>query len=417
MKKITLMLSLLLILGKLTEPISAQCTLDETVSFTGTYQIEQLVPSIFGYDTFTDGTGEPFTLFSEETDVSQQEPNKNLINNQRSFDAQYLAVLGFNNTLTYIIEFDDCGVTFSDVETTGVQCSAGISLAPSSGGNFNSDDDTEFILIFEDDSTQDCVESSPLVELRFFKGATLMCPGTIEVATNADGCNAIVNFDPPTATDIDGSSLTPIQTEGLASGSFFPLGASTVEFTVTSAVNGQVTKCSFDIVVNDLTNPIITDCIGDTIVGEELPDFTVDALAGDNCDDDVTITQDPVAGTILVNMETIEVTLTATDNFGNETSCTFNVTSEVLGVQNNTLNEVLNIYPNPTQGVFTLGNATLQPLENITITDMQGRVVKNIRLTSTESYIELSLNDFPSGIYFLRVRSTKGSIVKRIVKL
>ena len=53
-----------------------------------------------------------------------------------------------------------------------------------------------------------------------------------------------------------------------------------------------------------------------------LADYTVEA-ATDNCDDNPTVTQSPMAGTFI--SEDTEVTLTASDASGNSTSCTFTV--------------------------------------------------------------------------------------------
>lgn len=56
-----------------------------------------------------------------------------------------------------------------------------------------------------------------------------------------------------------------------------------------------------------------------------LPDLTNDADATDNCDSDVTITQDPPAETIVGIGDTL-VTLTATDDAGNTDTCTVTIT-------------------------------------------------------------------------------------------
>ena len=48
--------------------------------------MEQITPSILGFDTFTDGDGMLFTLFSEQTDDSQVDPGIVLDTNQRSWE-------------------------------------------------------------------------------------------------------------------------------------------------------------------------------------------------------------------------------------------------------------------------------------------------------------------------------------------
>jgi gliding motility-associated-like protein len=58
-----------------------------------------------------------------------------------------------------------------------------------------------------------------------------------------------------------------------------------------------------------------------------IPDYTGLAIATDNCDVTLTLTQSPLAGTVISGSGTVqEITITATDNAGNQSSCTFNIT-------------------------------------------------------------------------------------------
>lgn len=150
--------------------------LDETESFVGDYLLEQITPGLFGYDTFIGDEPEIVTLFSGQTDATQITPGVELNDNQRSFDAEYIKSLGFNNPFSYVIEFNICKVTISEDSgplggTTGVTCTqaAPIILGPTDGGAYNAQDDSEFILIFEDDVLMDC--GQPLTEptIRFIK--------------------------------------------------------------------------------------------------------------------------------------------------------------------------------------------------------------------------------------------------------
>lgn len=150
--------------------------LDETESFVGDYLLEQLTPGLFGYDTFIGDEPEIVTLFSVQTGDSQTTPGVPLNDNQRSFDGEYIKILGFNNPFTFVIEFNICKVTISEDSgplggTTGVTCTQAspIILGPADGGSYNAQDDSEFTLIFEDDVLMDC--GQPLTEptIRFIK--------------------------------------------------------------------------------------------------------------------------------------------------------------------------------------------------------------------------------------------------------
>lgn len=150
---------------------------DQLGDFVGDYLIEQVAPSIFGYETFNFDATTTLELFAEVTDGGQQTPGIALEANQRSFDADYLAALGFGNTDTYIIEFNICKVTITlnagPVDgSTGLVCDqAGppIILGPLDGGLYNAEDDNEFILAFVDDVNDNCGTGTADAQIRFTK--------------------------------------------------------------------------------------------------------------------------------------------------------------------------------------------------------------------------------------------------------
>lgn len=150
---------------------------DELDTFVGEYLIEQVAPSIFGYDTFNFDANTTLNLFAEVTDGGQQTPGIELEANQRSFDGDYLAALGFGNTDTYIIEFNICKVTITQDAgpvdgSTGLVCDQGglpIILGPVDGGSYNAEDDTEFVLAFFDDVNDNCGTGGANAQIRFTK--------------------------------------------------------------------------------------------------------------------------------------------------------------------------------------------------------------------------------------------------------
>src|SRR5690606_32951394 len=82
----------------------------------------------------------------------------------------------------------------------------------------------------------------------------IACPSNITVNTDPNNCYAIVNF--PTAIALDNCGIdTVVQTAGLASGSQFPVGTTTIEFTATD-INGNASVCSFQITVIDNEAPV-----------------------------------------------------------------------------------------------------------------------------------------------------------------
>ncbi|MBS1651256.1 MAG: T9SS type A sorting domain-containing protein [Bacteroidetes bacterium] len=96
---------------------------------------------------------------------------------------------------------------------------------------------------------------------------------------------------------------------------------------------------------------------------------------------------------------------------GSATTC---IVSVVTGIQNNTNTEdVIRVMPNPNNGVFTIEFGTIN-LRSIDIIDLTGRIIvaKQVNVQS----IELSISEFSSGIYYLRVKDTQGIKIIKLIK-
>jgi SdrD B-like domain/HYR domain/PA14 domain/Secretion system C-terminal sorting domain len=77
---------------------------------------------------------------------------------------------------------------------------------------------------------------------------TLTCPTNITVtATSVSG--AVVSFSPPTSTTTCATPVSVNQTSGLPTGSTFPVGTTTINYTATNAC-GNTAACSFTVTVN-----------------------------------------------------------------------------------------------------------------------------------------------------------------------
>lgn len=171
----------------------------------------------------------------------------------------------------------------------------------------------------------------------------------------------------------------------------------------------------------DSIDPTITCPPDETVTvnpGEQftIPDYTALATAADNCTTSPIITQDPVAGT-MVGVGVTVITMTATDEAGNDATCTFEVTvDEVLGVGDSELSNYIVLYPNPTQGSLTLVNRTTTELLSAVITDVNGRIIKTVDLSNSGMNTEFSVDALATGMYFVQINTASTSIVKRIVK-
>ncbi|MBK6997281.1 MAG: HYR domain-containing protein [Lewinellaceae bacterium] len=156
----------------------------------------------------------------------------------------------------------------------------------------------------------------------------ISCSGNIVTNTNSIQCGAVVTYAATSATDNCGlSSLT--RTTGLASGSFFPVGATVNTFRATDA-NGLTATCSFTVTVDDNQIPNIT-CSTNIITSASLnmcgAVVTYAATsATDNCGiSSLTRTTGLASGSFFPVGATVN-TFRATDANGLTATCSFTVT-------------------------------------------------------------------------------------------
>jgi len=91
-----------------------------------------------------------------------------------------------------------------------------------------------------------------------------------------------------------------------------------------------------------------------------------------------------------------------------ENSDTINVSIEdPLSVNLNGKNSVL-IYPNPTNGIFYIKSINPKNVSSVSITTIEGKIIKEVKPNSENT--EINLQDFPSGIYFIRIKNNKNEL-------
>lgn len=132
--------------------------------FTGDYFVTMNTLGIFGYETWSPtGGGVTLTLASGEIAAGQVQAGLPLEDNQRSFDAAYLAQLDPTGFQSYIMEFGICTVTLVEDAApignfTGWAC-GGVSIICGEfvdGGSYDASDDSVFDMQFTDDLNDAC---------------------------------------------------------------------------------------------------------------------------------------------------------------------------------------------------------------------------------------------------------------------
>ncbi|MDX1461543.1 MAG: proprotein convertase P-domain-containing protein [Marinirhabdus sp.] len=189
--------------------------------------------------------------------------------------------------------------------------------------------------------------------------------------------------------------------------------------------SGNAASCTAFVTVVDATGPEVT-CPADQTVDPgannqfyQVPDYFGDGLASavDNCTDPVTIfSQDPAPGALIPD-GVYTVTLSATDEYGNVGTCTFELTVEsILGVNDNNLDAGITMYPNPAQGQVTIANSSNINLERLTMYDVNGKLVNTTDLSDMQGEQTIDIANLASGVYIVQIESENASVVKRLIK-
>ncbi|AXT52381.1 HYR domain-containing protein [Aquimarina sp. BL5] len=202
------------------------------------------------------------------------------------------------------------------------------------------------------------------------------------------------------------------------------IGSNEVALTITDS-NGNVASCFATITVEDIPAPQISCPVDQTVVSDEgsdtysLPDYFAsgEALATGTCANPlVTFTQNPIAGTLLDSGVTI-VTLCAADAFGNEICCSFEITVDTtLSTEDLEQLGSISMYPNPASDVVHFSNPAGVVLNNISVYDMNGRLIISDQKSVSESDVSLDISRLESGSYFVIIEGKQGSITKQLIR-
>ncbi|HRH66395.1 MAG TPA: T9SS type A sorting domain-containing protein [Bacteroidia bacterium] len=73
------------------------------------------------------------------------------------------------------------------------------------------------------------------------------------------------------------------------------------------------------------------------------------------------------------------------------------------------------IYPNPTQGKISVDMAHFSKSLTVTVSNILGKVVKQVVLNTVAANYEVDLNDLEDGVYMVNVRNEFGEKTQRVV--
>jgi hypothetical protein len=225
-------------------------------------------------------------------------------------------------------------------------------------------------------------------------------------------------------TATDNCDATPDVTQSPTAGTTVSGTSNTVTLTVTDDA-GNYAETSFNVDVIDNTNPTIScpETIsidlseGETfytVQGQEFdPTETNDNCGISSIENDFNNTETLAGEELPVGTTTVVWTLT--DVAGNSEFCQFDVlVNEFVGISD--LSEFgINIYPNPTSGLFVIAGEAKQSVKSVEVTDISGKTIKQIS-NPTKDNLEMDLSACPAGIYFLKITTNKGIFTEKIIK-
>ena len=208
-------------------------------------------------------------------------------------------------------------------------------------------------------ATDDCLNFSTTTATFTIEDTTpaiIACPGDVTATTEDGDCGAIVNFQNAGAFE-DCGDVFVYQTEGLGSGSVFPIGDTLIEFTAQDEC-GNLSTCTFTVTVIDDDAPNAV-CQNITVQLDDMGSVTITADqinfgSSDNCGVD----------TLEIDIDTFDcsnvgentVILTVTDVNGNASTCTSTVTVEDVTAPEITCNDI-------TVELGADGTVTIDPMD------------------------------------------------------
>ncbi|MBN1183598.1 MAG: T9SS type A sorting domain-containing protein [Bacteroidales bacterium] len=253
------------------------------------------------------------------------------------------------------------------------------------------------------------------------------CPGVSGLSQNVSGKNISV-YQWQVSTD-GGNSFADVVEKYPGYGHFF-----TLPLTTDIEIDGNLYRCIVSnpgyidtsnaaIIILDTVPPEIT-CPSDLTITANPDDFYIvgntrlDATAEDYCglvslindkNEDTTL----VGATFGVGDHTI--TWTATDELGNVTTCTVNLTvNAYTNIEGLTASKV-RVFPNPVKDKLTLQLDGFEDVMQVVITDITGSQLLLID-RNFDKLSEIDMSQLKSGIYLLKIQTQTGIYCKRVIK-
>ena len=208
--------------------------------------------------------------------------------------------------------------------------SPAVSQSPAPTTVLSGHNDVKTVTLTADDGNGNTQSCTFTVTLKDVTKPAIICPANMTVAADVN-CSGVVGAHAPVSVS-DNCNPNPSVTQSPAPVTVLSghNDVKTVTLTANDG-NGNTQFCTFTVTLKDVTKPVITCPANVTIAADANCSGVVGAHSpvsvSDNCNPNPTVTQSPVASTVLSGHNDVEtVTLTANDGNGNTQFCTFTVT-------------------------------------------------------------------------------------------
>jgi hypothetical protein len=99
------------------------------------------------------------------------------------------------------------------------------------------------------------------------------------------------------------------------------------------------------------------------------------------------------------------------DNYGSGFNID-DITVEVPASSASFNSDTFSLYPNPVKDLLNITNSNNFDIKNISVTDINGRVVKN----QAGALTQINVSDLNAGVYFITIEAAEGKTTKKFIK-
>ncbi len=186
------------------------------------------------------------------------------------------------------------------------------------------------VVLTANDGNGNTATCSLTVTLKDVTAPTITCPANATVNANASCQSTIGTYGAATVSDNCNPSPSVVQSPAASTLLTGHNSTQTVTLTVNDG-NGNTATCSLTVTLKDVTAPTITCPANATVNANASCQSAIGtygaATVSDNCNPSPSVTQNPVASTLLTGQNSVQtVVLTANDGNGNTATCALTVT-------------------------------------------------------------------------------------------